>query len=432
MTTTQLPGPTDASGLAERFNLECPCGFLDRAALGRELAAATVLGGMGASSSAFSDTVVLVSEEDLSRIEAIVAAIERIGRLPAWQARALQHASPTARFDSGALGVFYGFDFHLGPHGPQLIEINTNAGGAWLNAALRQAQVPCCPETAPWLEPSLSRSDLEARWLSMFAEEHRLCRGGIPLRRVAIIDTDPDGQFLHTEFVLAREMFRRAGMAAWIADPRALHWDGHRLRLGGVAIDLVYNRLTDFALEHAEQAALKAAYLARAVCLTPHPRAHALLADKRRLIDLCSRQQLVALGANPEDAALVAAHVPETRIVDDASREALWRARRHYFFKPADGFGSRAAYRGDKLTRRVWQTLLGRPYVAQQLVPPALRLVGVGAGAATLKTDLRAYVHDGQVQLLAARLYQGQTTNMRTPGGGFAPVLVLPPQIDLQ
>jgi hypothetical protein len=26
------------------------------------------------------------------------------------------------------------------------------------------------------------------------------------------------------------------------------------------------------------------------------------------------------------------------------------------------------------------------------------------------------------VQLVCARLYQGQTTNFRTPGGGFAPV----------
>jgi hypothetical protein len=26
--------------------------------------------------------------------------------------------------------------------------------------------------------------------------------------------------------------------------------------------------------------------------------------------------------------------------------------------------------------------------------------------------------------LVAARLYQGQTTNFRTPGGGFAPVFV--------
>jgi hypothetical protein len=29
------------------------------------------------------------------------------------------------------------------------------------------------------------------------------------------------------------------------------------------------------------------------------------------------------------------------------------------------------------------------------------------------------------VQLVAARIYQGQTTNFRTPGGGFSPVIVL-------
>ena len=39
-----------------------------------------------------------------------------------------------------------------------------------------------------------------------------------------------------------------------------------------------------------------------------------------------------------------------------------------------------------------------------------------------LKVDLRAYAYAGEIQFLAARLYRGQTTNMRTPGGGFAPV----------
>jgi hypothetical protein len=34
---------------------------------------------------------------------------------------------------------------------------------------------------------------------------------------------------------------------------------------------------------------------------------------------------------------------------------------------------------------------------------------------------------DGTVLLAAARLYQGQTTNFRTPGGGFAPVFFLRP-----
>lgn len=41
------------------------------------------------------------------------------------------------------------------------------------------------------------------------------------------------------------------------------------------------------------------------------------------------------------------------------------------------------------------------------------------------KTDVRLYVYNGLVLLTAARLYQGQTTNFRTPGGGFAPVFAI-------
>ena len=45
-----------------------------------------------------------------------------------------------------------------------------------------------------------------------------------------------------------------------------------------------------------------------------------------------------------------------------------------------------------------------------------------------LKVDLRNYVYAGRIQLVAARLWQGQTTNFRTPGGGFAPVLTVSKQ----
>jgi hypothetical protein len=41
------------------------------------------------------------------------------------------------------------------------------------------------------------------------------------------------------------------------------------------------------------------------------------------------------------------------------------------------------------------------------------------------KTDVRLYTYDGRNLLTAARLYQGQVTNLRTPGGGFAPVYAL-------
>ena len=47
-----------------------------------------------------------------------------------------------------------------------------------------------------------------------------------------------------------------------------------------------------------------------------------------------------------------------------------------------------------------------------------------GEGVTTMKADIRCYVYAGRIQLVAARLYQGQTTNFRTPGGGFAPVFI--------
>jgi NADH pyrophosphatase NudC (nudix superfamily) len=57
---------------------------------------------------------------------------------------------------------------------------------------------------------------------------------------------------------------------------------------------------------------------------------------------------------------------------------------------------------------------------------PGERAISGGDSAQVLKFDVRNYVYDGQVQSLAARLYQGQTTNFRTPGGGFSPVYVAP------
>jgi len=38
---------------------------------------------------------------------------------------------------------------------------------------------------------------------------------------------------------------------------------------------------------------------------------------------------------------------------------------------------------------------------------------------------VRLYTYDGRLLLMAARLYQGQTTNFRTAGGGFAPIYVV-------
>jgi hypothetical protein len=242
---------------------------------------------------------------------------------------------------------------------------------------------------------------------------------------LAIVDDEPEAQYLAPEFELFRQMCQRHGFNARIVDAAALEWRDGRLWHAGQAIDIVYNRLTDFYLAGERHASLRSAYVAGAVVLTPHPRAHALHADKRNLIALSDPALLAAWAVAPEDRELLAAVVPNTRKVDAADADELWATRRHWFFKPAAGYGGKATYRGDKLTRRVWDEILAGDYVAQALVRPAERGVELDGSRSELKFDLRAYAYDGQVQLLAARMYSGQTTNFRTPGGGFAPVVVI-------
>jgi hypothetical protein len=70
----------------------------------------------------------------------------------------------------------------------------------------------------------------------------------------------------------------------------------------------------------------------------------------------------------------------------------------------------------------VWRQIVAGDYVAQEFVPPGERMIEIGAARELRKTDIRLFTYDARILLAAARLYQGQATNFRTPGGGFAPV----------
>lgn len=369
----------------------------------------------------FSASPVFLARADLARMQAVIAAIETVVGSAGFREWAFALAPPIARRAHGPRGVFLGYDFHLGPDGAQLIEINTNAGGGLLNAALGRAQRACCEEVEAAVA-GVPGGDVEGAFVAMFRAEWALQRGAAPLRRIAIVDDDPPAQYLYPEFLLFQQLFRAAGLEAVIVDPRGLRHAEGVLTADGAPVDLVYNRLTDFMLAGDACAPLRAAYEAGDVVVTPNPHHYALYADKRHLTVLSDGRRLREWGVDEATIATLLAGVPATRLVDRADADALWAARRGYFFKPVDGFGSRAAYRGDKLTRGTWQQILARPYVAQRLVPPSERTILVDGCELPLKLDLRAYVYDGAVQLVAARLYQGQTTNFRTAGGGFAPV----------
>ncbi len=422
-----LPKPSTADTL----NQHCYCRTLSRDRLREELEGHAGLPGLMDSIThtrphLFSSTVVFLSREMADRIARMVAAIERVAALPAYQAQALARAPAMARHAWGPVGACMGYDFHLSAAGPQLIEINTNAGGALLNVVLARAQQSCCEAMDLALGPMPPPDTLEAEFFEMFMTEWRRQRGDTPLRTALIVDDAPDAQYLAPEFALFQQLFERHGVNARISDPGALTWREGVLWHGEQAVDLVYNRLTDFYLAEPAHAALRQAFDAGAVVLTPDSRAHALWADKRNLVVLSQDEVLAGWGVSPEDRELLAAGVPSTRLVTPQQAEDLWAQRRHLFFKPVAGYGAKAAYRGDKLTRRVWSEILAGDFVAQALVPPGQRLIEVDGVQSDLKFDLRAYTYAGRVQLMAARMYAGQTTNFRTEGGGFAPVVVLP------
>jgi hypothetical protein len=219
-------------------------------------------------------------------------------------------------------------------------------------------------------------------------------------------------------------LFQRAGIAAHIVDPSALKARDEGLYFGEDKTDLVYNRLTDFSLQ--QYPALRQAHLDGHIVLTPNPYHYAQYADKRNLARLTDAQGLSALGANETDISTLQAGIPHTVVVQQNMEEMLWQQRKSLFFKPNSGYGSKGAYRGANLTKRVFGEILQGDYVAQKLASPGERAVCVNdVEEVALKYDVRCYVYDGHVQLVAARLYQGQTTNFRTPGGGFALVRVV-------
>lgn len=423
------PLPGDCRDAAAVLNRGCACISVDRQALRHALEA-----GSGSISHAdllasrphlFSDTMVFAGEAHLQRMADTISAIERVIALPAYRERVLAYAPAIARHSPKAAGVFLGYDFHLGVDGPKLIEINTNAGGGLLNAKLLRAQHACCAPVAAMMP---GKSTVEDEFLAMFRTEWALARGDRPLVRIAIIDEAPATQYLAPEFELFRQLFEANGIAAQVAGPEALSFDGRHLRCDGQIVDLVYNRLTDFSLEEPQHAMLREAYLADTVLVTPHPQAHALYADKRNLVVLTDDAWLAEIGVNAADRQLLREGIPNTTEVKPQDAESFWLSRKQWFFKPAAGFGSKAAYRGDKLTKRVFEEISRGGYIAQALVPPSERRLLVDGVEQNLKLDLRNYVYRGAVQLVSARLYQGQTTNFRTPGGGFAAVFSVPCQ----
>jgi hypothetical protein len=211
--------------------------------------------------------------------------------------------------------------------------------------------------------------------------------------RIAIIDEKISEQKMYLEFLMYKDLFQSWG---WTADLQEFD------QVNPENYDLIYNRYTDFMFSEPRSAHLRSAYLQNKTIFSPHPREYLILAHKDRLQDFSK-------------ANLSPAILNSYPIQNYANPEGLWEQRKQLFFKPSQMYGGKAVYRGSSISRRMFNEILERDYIAQEFRPP-----GEWDG---WKYDLRFYAYKDRIQLTCARLYRGQVTGFSSPGGGLAQVI---------
>ena len=405
---THIATRAPAGRAAPTLNAACQCIWLDRERLQAQLELATGDAGLllDERPGLAAGSVVFVDTQDAAAMDRTGALIHRALKSPAYARRVAEHSPRVANLDRDSTGALLGFDFHLGSADPQLIEINTNPGGLLVNMELARALTACCDQVAAPLARlaagAIPLDELATHVVGHFAAEWQRARGDARLETIAIVDDDPRGQFLYPEFVLYQRLFERAGWHAPIVDATELDIrDGH-LAANGRRIDLVYNRVTDFYLAEPGHAALRRASEEDLAVVAPNPATHARWADKRLLAWLRDEALLGEAGLDADERAHLLKTIPPTEIVAPDAGDDLWRRRKELFFKPVDGYGSKAAYRGDKLTRRTFEHIMANRYVAQALAPTSVRRV-VAEGQAMQTSGGRAQLRQRRPHMATRR-----------------------------
>ncbi|HXH72261.1 MAG TPA: hypothetical protein VNI58_05535 [Mariprofundaceae bacterium] len=346
-----------------------------------------------------SEQPIIISRPDFERMLGFARAVLRLTANASYLD--LLHAAlpSAARFDPGCASMLMGYDFHLTADGPKLIEINNNAGGIYRRAGHWLAQ-----------QAELFDEPLEARLLSMFPETWR---------SIAIMDEAIREQYMYPEMLAYARLLEADGRTVWLCEPQEISGMAAGLSLEGKRIDAIYNRHTDFYLETEALAAVRQAYLAGSVALNPHPRSYALIGDKSRMVDWW-RPGLLERCVGPEEVVLIREVTPETRLLAEMERDAVWSDRNAWMFKPSARHGGKGVVTGRSISRKRFDELDGATTVMQRFVPPS----EVTIDGATFKLDVRLYMHGERLIALAGRVWRGQLTNFREPGSGWVSLAV--------
>ena len=304
--------------------------------------------------------------------------------------------------------VLMAYDFHLEKETQKLklIEVNTNGSGYLISDLLDQLHLTC-PNDLDQLRKS-------------FIKEWNYFSQSKP-KNVFLIDEDILEQKMHLEFLMFKDWFASWGWNMEIIEAKSLDQKLKRIETHTEVFGLVYNRLVDFYLQKFPY--IKRAFLEQAICLTPHPLEYFLLSEKLRLSKWSDPQFLDSLNVTKKEKELILKTVPHSKVVKNASpaqTEELWKNRKKYFFKPLSGYGGKGVFNGKSMTKKTYLNFFKKPFLIQYIIKPDIFIDS--HAKQKWKYDLRAYTYKGDVQKVTARVYQGQVTNFKTPGSGFAKV----------
>ena len=279
--------------------------------------------------------------------------------------------------------------------------------------------------------------------LDALLESYREWGGRVQAPRIAIVDWREVPTW--TEFELLRDAFVAAGAPTIVCDPRELEFTGERLIAQGHAIDLVYRRvlINDILERRADCEPLIAAYTAHAVCVAntfrcklPHKKAFFAV-----LTDPANSERF-----SDAEHALIAAHVPWTRLVADAKTskdgreqpllELARTQRESLVLKPNDEYGGKGVILGWEADAGAWEAALNAAlkdppgtWVVQERIPVRREVFPMfdANGEVTMRdmlVDLAPYLFRGKMAGYLTRLSATGLANV-TSGGGQVPAFVV-------
>lgn len=368
--------------------------------------------------STISPYVIQLDKKVLSRLRTGIRNLYALSRSAEYQGKIAAKDREILQQPPRQHSVLMAYDFHVGEEHDSLIEINTNASMFLVADLVHRAH----GDTFPLQEPALQALQ------ESFVHEYQLfsSSSGGP-RRIVITDETIREQGRYIEFLMYQELFGRWGWQAEVIDFDQLRIDNAAKALLTPAqekIDFLYNRYCDFYLDRAPSQHLRQAYLQKWCCVSPNPFEYLVLADKSRLVELASPDFSTGLPVTPEDWATIQQFLlPTYDARTYGTPEQLWADRKKLFFKPKNQYGGKSAYRGEKISRSVFQRALDEDFLVQRFAPPPEpRFRQKDVDPSGWKYDLRLYVYEDQIQNVIARLYRGQLTNFNSEWGGFAAV----------